>query len=110
MASKQSLRQKRVPQRMCIACRQGAGKRELIRVVRTDEGVKVDPTGKMSGRGAYLHPDRVCWQRALEQRMLQRALRTQISAADLEALAAYAATLPDDPEQADRTAGAEIEG
>jgi uncharacterized protein len=95
MARKQPIHQKHVPQRMCIACRQGAGKRELIRVVRTEAGVKVDPTGKLSGRGAYLHPLRVCWEKALDNRLLQRALRTAIHAEDLKALTLYAETLPD---------------
>lgn len=95
MARQQPVRQKHVPQRMCIACRQGAGKRELIRVVRTETGVKVDPTGKSAGRGAYLHPLRVCWQKALDHRLLQRALRTSISAEEIETLTQYAETLPD---------------
>ncbi|MBX2999359.1 MAG: YlxR family protein [Caldilineaceae bacterium] len=87
---------------MCIACRQGAGKRELIRVVRTEAGVKVDPTGKLSGRGAYLHPLRVCWEKALNHRLLQRALRTPVSAEDLDALARHAAALPDvEPDEDD---------
>jgi predicted RNA-binding protein YlxR (DUF448 family) len=100
MARKQPVHQKHAPQRMCIACRQGAGKRELIRVVRTEAGVKVDPTGKLAGRGAYLHPLRVCWQKAFDHRLLQRALRSPISAEDLHALALYAETLPDlDPDE-----------
>ena len=102
MARKQPARQKRVPKRTCVACRQGAGKRELIRVVRSAEGVKVDPTGKMAGRGAYLHPTSICWRKALDERLLQRALRTQISAADLQSLAAFAETLPDAEDEAER--------
>lgn len=95
MAKAQPTRQKRVPQRMCIACRQGEGKRQLVRLVRTPEGVKIDPTGKLAGRGAYLHPERQCWQQALAQRMIQRALRTQIGAEDLQALQTYADALPE---------------
>ncbi|MCB0185947.1 MAG: YlxR family protein [Caldilineaceae bacterium] len=95
MAQKQPKPAKHVPQRMCIACRQGAGKRDLVRVVRTASGVQVDPTGKLAGRGAYLHPVRSCWQQALESRLLQRALRNAINAEDLQALTAYAASLPD---------------
>ena len=50
-------RPKHVPQRTCIACRKVAGKRGLVRLVRTAEGnVEVDPSGKQAGRGAYLHP------------------------------------------------------
>ncbi len=91
-------RPRRVPQRICVACRRTAGKRELIRLVRTPEGVKVDPTGKAApGRGAYLHPDRRCWAQALERNMLARALRTQIGPENLAELQAYAASLPEEP-------------
>lgn len=95
MASKGSRPRKRaVPQRTCIACREQEGKRALVRVVRGPNGVEVDPTGKLSGRGAYLHPNRECWARALENRSLQRALRTAITPADLEKLGAFADELP----------------
>lgn len=83
-----------MPQRTCIACREQEGKRGLVRVVRGAEGVAVDLTGKLSGRGAYLHPLRECWARALETRALQRALRTQITAEDLAQLQAFAENLP----------------
>lgn len=99
MAQQQPQRKKHVPQRMCIACRQGAGKRQLVRVVRTANGVEVDPGGKLAGRGAYLHPWRRCWQQALDGRLLQRALRTQIQAEALSVLRAYAENLPEDEEE-----------
>ena len=53
-------RRKHVPLRTCVACRQVAGKRELIRLVRTEKGVEVDKTGKKAGRGAYLHQRQAC--------------------------------------------------
>ena len=87
-------RPKHVPQRTCIACRQTGGKRGLIRLVRTDEGVKVDPSSKMPGRGAYLHPNRDCWATALEGNRIQQALRTKLSAENRQQLADYMAELP----------------
>jgi uncharacterized protein len=102
MAPKQPQAKKHVPKRMCIACRQGAGKRELVRVVRLGSEVKVDLTGKLAGRGAYLHPVRSCWHQALSNRLLQRSLRTGISTEDIDALQEYAETLPDvDPLEED---------
>ena len=59
-------RVKHVPQRTCVGCREILPKRTLIRLVRTPEGVQVDPTGKSAGRGAYLHDRRECWERALK--------------------------------------------
>ncbi len=57
------------PQRTCVGCGEIGGKRELVRVVRTPDGVVVDPTGKRNGRGAYLHRDAACFQRAIGGRL-----------------------------------------
>ncbi len=73
---------KHVPVRTCVICRERDGKRALIRVVRTAEGVMVDPTGKMNGRGAYLCEKATCWQRALKGDALARALRTTLTDSD----------------------------
>ncbi len=69
-------RPKHVPQRTCVACRSTDAKRTLIRLVRTPEGaVAVDPTGKRSGRGAYLCARVRCWERGINEKTLVRALR-----------------------------------
>ncbi len=84
-----------VPQRTCIGCRQEAGKRALIRIVRTPEQrVIVDPTGKANGRGAYLHPARECWEKALKRGTIAYALKITPVQEDVEALRAFAMTLP----------------
>lgn len=79
-------KRKRIPQRTCIACRQEEGKRSLLRLVRTGEGVVFDVTGKKAGRGAYVHPQRSCWERALRTSLLQRALRMNITSENLQIL------------------------
>lgn len=79
-------KRKRIPQRTCIACRQEEGKRSLLRLVRTGEGVVLDVTGKKAGRGAYVHPQRGCWERALRTSLLQRALRMNITSENLQIL------------------------
>ena len=89
-------RPKHVPIRTCIACRQEAGKRELVRVVRTPSGsVQVDPTGKLAGRGAYVCRTQACWGQALQGQRLSAALKTTLSTEDQAALRAFAATLPE---------------
>lgn len=85
---------KHVPQRTCIACRQVAGKRGLVRLVRAAQGVVVDATGKLAGRGAYLHPYQECWQAALRGGRLEQALRTRLNEENRRALLAYMETLP----------------
>ena len=74
-------------------------KRALIRLVRTPNGVLIDPTGKMPGRGAYLHENRACWQAALKG-SLARALKTQLTPEDRERLEAFMETLPEEPKEA----------
>jgi predicted RNA-binding protein YlxR (DUF448 family) len=67
---------RREPQRTCVACRTPAGKRELLRIVRSPSGeVRVDPTGSAPGRGAYVHRDAACAERAISRGALARALR-----------------------------------
>jgi predicted RNA-binding protein YlxR (DUF448 family) len=70
-------------------------KRSLIRIVRNQDGVKVDPTGRVSGRGAYIHSQRRCWQNALRG-PLSKALKTEIAPDDLNHLITYMLTLPDE--------------
>lgn len=92
---------KHIPQRLCIACRQAEGKRGLIRLVRTEQGIEVDPTGKKAGRGAYLHPNQSCWQVILQGNRLGQSLRTTLSNENRQKLVMYMATLPvqDEPVQ-----------
>jgi predicted RNA-binding protein YlxR (DUF448 family) len=100
-------RPKHIPIRTCIACRQTSGKRELVRIVRVAEsvvvagkaqpGVRVDPTGKLAGRGAYICKNRACWEQALNSHRFAVALKTTLTDTELAALRTYAATLPDLP-------------
>ena len=69
-------------------------KRQLVRVVRTPEGVRVDPTGKLAGRGAYLHDRRSCWEAGLRGG-LAHALKADIQPAEREHLQAFMSTLPE---------------
>ena len=82
---------KHIPLRTCIACRKTCGKRGLVRLVRIPDGaVEVDTTGKKSGRGAYLCPDRNCWENALSTGRLEYALHTSIKPENKEKLKEYA--------------------
>jgi hypothetical protein len=85
---------KHIPQRTCVGCREVNAKRALIRLVRTENGVQIDPTGKASGRGAYLHDQRSCWQKAMKG-ALANALRMSFTDDDRQRLAAFIAELPE---------------
>ena len=46
--------EKKVPMRTCIACKAVKPKRELVRIVKNENGILLDRTGKLNGRGAYI--------------------------------------------------------
>ena len=75
--------------RMCVGCREMKEKRELIRIVRTPEGeTLIDPTGKKSGRGAYVCRSPECLKRAIKQKQLERQLQVSLTNEVNEALMA----------------------
>ena len=78
---------KKIPQRMCVGCREMKPKAELIRVVRAPDGsVTLDPVGKKPGRGAYVCRDAACLGRAIKQRQLERQLETSLGEETAQAL------------------------
>ena len=80
---------KKIPMRKCIATGEQLPKKELLRIVRTPEGEAVlDPTGKKSGRGAYVCRRAECLQRAIRQRQLERQLEITLTPEITEALTA----------------------
>ncbi len=93
MAKKPVQRVKHVPQRTCVGCREVLPKRKMIRVVRTAQGVQLDPTGKLAGRGAYLHDHRECWERGLKG-ALAHALKTTLTMEERVAFEKFMNTLP----------------
>jgi predicted RNA-binding protein YlxR (DUF448 family) len=73
-------RVKKVPLRMCVGCREMKPKKELVRIVRTpEEEIAIDPTGKRSGRGAYVCPEAACVQKALKNKSIEKALKCPLA-------------------------------
>jgi predicted RNA-binding protein YlxR (DUF448 family) len=68
-----------------------------VRLVRRPEGVQVDSTGKLTGRGAYLHNRRSCWEKGLKG-LLAHALKTTLTTEDTQRLRQFMQTLPEDEE------------
>ncbi|MCP4142657.1 MAG: YlxR family protein [Chloroflexi bacterium] len=85
MSKKVTKRKRHVPQRTCVGCRETLPKRTLTRIVRSPDGVQIDLTGKVSGRGAYLHNQRACWEKGLKG-SLASALRTRLNKEERDAL------------------------
>ena len=81
------MKKRRIPQRMCIACRERIEKRNLTRVVRTPDGeILIDLTGKKSGRGAYLCGKVECLEKAIKTKSLEKALNCSITPEVIENL------------------------
>ncbi|MDZ4159822.1 MAG: YlxR family protein [Anaerolineaceae bacterium] len=96
MPKRQAHKVKHIPQRTCVGCRQVLPKRTLTRIVRTGESVRIDPTGKADGRGAYLHNLRSCWERGLKG-SLAHTLKCVITDQDREMLRTFMAGMPIEP-------------
>jgi predicted RNA-binding protein YlxR (DUF448 family) len=74
------MKTKKIPLRKCVACQEMLPKKELIRIVRTPEmEIKIDPTGKASGRGAYICAKEECLQLAKKNKGLERALKHKMT-------------------------------
>lgn len=72
---------KKIPMRMCIGCREMKPKRELIRIVKTPEGeIKLDLTGKLNGRGAYVCRSVDCLNKIRKLNGLSRTFSMKVEA------------------------------
>jgi uncharacterized protein len=95
---------KRIPQRMCVTCRTMRAKRELIRLVASQNGdIALDPTGKKPGRGAYVCRSRKCLEQAIRGRKLDKGLKTRVDERIIAALVAEMEILPPDAEDGAET-------
>lgn len=69
---------KKIPMRKCTGCGEMKDKREMMRVLKCEEGIILDMTGKKNGRGAYLCKSRECLEKAAKSKGLERSLKVQI--------------------------------
>lgn len=75
---------KKIPMRQCVGCRENKPKKELIRIVKSEDKethtvtVCADRTGKVNGRGAYLCDSRECLRKARKNHGLSRAFKINV--------------------------------
>lgn len=70
---------KKIPMRQCLGCNEHRPKKEMIRVVRSPEGeISLDFIGKKSGRGAYICPQKTCFQKARKSKRIENMLECKI--------------------------------
>ena len=92
------MKQRKIPMRRCTGCLEMKNKKELIRVVRTENPednpsaedaasknpasvqFSLDFTGKKSGRGAYICPNQDCLEKARKQKGLERSFKHPVPA------------------------------
>ena len=73
------MKTKKIPLRTCVVTKETLPKQELIRIVRTPEGVvEVDITGKKNGRGAYIKKDLAVLESAQKSKILEKKLECKI--------------------------------
>ena len=77
---------KKIPMRKCIGCNEMKEKKAMMRVLKCEEGILLDTTGKKNGRGAYLCKSEECLKQAIKTKGLERSLEVQIPAEVYEAL------------------------
>lgn len=71
---------KKVPMRKCVGCQEMKAKKEMIRVLKTeDEGIILDKTGRKNGRGAYICYSKECLEKAVKNKGLERSLKQPVS-------------------------------
>ena len=72
---------KKIPLRQCIGCGEMKSKKEMFRILKTEEeGIILDVTGKKNGRGAYICGNAECLIKAKKTKGLDRAYKMPVAA------------------------------
>ncbi|MBP9987926.1 MAG: YlxR family protein [Ruminococcus sp.] len=73
------MQNKKIPLRKCTGCGEMKPKKELVRIVKTPEDeIKLDFTGKLNGRGAYICRNEECLKSARKAKRIERSFCCQI--------------------------------
>ncbi len=72
------MKMRKIPMRTCVVTKEKLPKKDLIRIVRTEDGVIYDLTGKVNGRGAYLKKDKEVFAKARKSKVLEKYLEVSI--------------------------------
>lgn len=75
----QVIKQRKIPQRKCVACGDRDNKKQLMRIVKNKEGeIFLDPTGKANGRGTYIHIAKECIEKAFKTKAIERSIKAEM--------------------------------
>lgn len=70
--------EKKIPMRMCIACKEMKPKKEMLRIVKSGDKIFLDKTGKANGRGAYICNDENCIKKLKKQKLVNRVFSCEV--------------------------------
>ncbi|MGY3766353.1 RNase P modulator RnpM [Vagococcus vulneris] len=74
------MKQRKIPMRKCVVLNEMKPKKEMIRIVRSKEGVvSIDPSGKMPGRGAYLSMEPDVVKASWDKHILDRVINAELT-------------------------------
>ena len=79
---------KKIPMRKCTGCNEMKEKKAMMRVLKCEEGIVLDTTGKKNGRGAYICPSLKCLKKARKSRRIEQNLECDIPESVYDALEA----------------------
>lgn len=71
-------KENKIPLRMCIVTREMLPKSQLIRLVKTNNGIEIDNGKKIAGRGVYISNSKEVWDLAKKRKVLNRAFKCNI--------------------------------
>ncbi len=70
---------KKIPQRTCMGCNSKKNKKELIRIVKKQDGtIELDKIGKIAGRGAYICDNVQCLEKVVKTKRLEKVFQCKI--------------------------------
>ncbi len=69
---------KKIPMRMCVVTREKLPKKDLIRIVNTEDGIKFDKTGKVNGHGVYIQNKREVILKARDKKIIDHTLGVEV--------------------------------
>ena len=72
------MKQRKIPMRMCVVTKEKYPKNELIRIVKKENGITIDPSGKINGHGAYLKKDLKVFEKAKKSKILDKIFEIEI--------------------------------
>ena len=79
--------EKKIPYRLCVVCRESKPKKELLRIVKSQDGkIELDKTGKLNGRGTYICNNKDCLENLFKKKVLNKAFKCNIPAEVYEGL------------------------